>query len=108
MTRLSAAPDGELKSVQMDLVGEKQPAPLLWSRMMGVQLALPVPLLPIPDNRVLLIESDNDPIIPPAMREEIRRAHPQSTSVSIEGGGHFPYIISSERYDSVVGPFIND
>jgi len=106
--RVEASPDGELKTVLLELMGKCQPAALLRSRMLGVQLAMPLPPLGVPDDRVLLVECDNDPLIAPPLRQAIRALHPSAAFASIAGGGHYPYITQAAAYNAAVGGFIND
>ncbi len=108
LARVEASPDGELKTVLRELMGRLQPATLLRSRMLAVQLAVPLPPLGISDDRLMLVECDNDPLIPPAMRQAIRALHPSATFASIAGGGHYPYISQAAAYNAAVGAFIND
>lgn len=106
LARVQASPDGELKSVQLDLMGQRQSAELLRARMLAVQVATPVPLLGIPDDRLLLIECDNDPLIGAPTRQAIRARYPGAQAVVVEGGGHYPYILKPDAYNAAVGAFL--
>ena len=106
LARVQASPDGELKAVQLDLMGKRQPADLLRSRMLAVQVAVPVPPLGVPDDRLLLVECDNDPLIGAPTRQAIRARYPGAQAVVVEGGGHYPYILRAEAYNAAVGRFL--
>lgn len=106
MGRVEAGPDGELKQVQLELVGRRQSAELLRARLLAVQRAVPVPGLGVPDERLLVLECDNDLLIPPPMRAAVRAAHPQARHVTVEGGGHYPFLLRSEAYNAAVGAFL--
>jgi len=106
LARVEASPDSELKQVQLELMGRCQSAELLRSRMLAVQMARPVPALGVPDERLLLIECDDDPLIAPPMRTALQQAHPRAASVVVAGGGHYPYIACAEAYDAAVGAFL--
>jgi pimeloyl-ACP methyl ester carboxylesterase len=106
MGRIGAGPDSELKQVQLELVGRCQGAELLHARLLAVQRAAPVPTLGVPDERVLLVECDNDPLIPPPMRAALRAAHPQARHVTVPDGGHYPYLLRAEAYNEAVGAFL--
>jgi pimeloyl-ACP methyl ester carboxylesterase len=106
MARLQAAPAGELRDVQLVLVGQRQPPALLRARMLAVQRATTPPPLGTADDRLLLIECDNDPLIPPPMRADLRHAHPGARSVVIEGGGHYPYILRADAYNAQLADFL--
>jgi pimeloyl-ACP methyl ester carboxylesterase len=107
LARVAAAPDGELKTVQLELMGRCQPAETLRARMLAVQLAVPVPPLGVPGNRILLVECDDDPLIPPPMRAALRAKHPDARHEALPRGGHYPYILQAEAYAAAVGPFLS-
>lgn len=106
LARLQALPEGEFRTLQLQIVGHGQTPELLRDRMLAVQRAAPVPALAVPDDQLLLIECDNDPLIPPPMRAALRAAHPGSGSVIVEGGGHYPYLLRPEAYDRAVQGFL--
>ena len=104
--RLQALPEGEFKALQLELVGRCQSPELLRARMLAVQRATPLPPLGLPDSRLLIVECDNDPLIPPTMRAALREAYPGAQSVVIEGGGHYPYLLQAEAYGQAVAGFL--
>ncbi|MFZ4649175.1 MAG: alpha/beta fold hydrolase [Rubrivivax sp.] len=106
IARLQALPEGPFKALQLEIVGRGQTPELLRARMLAVQRAVPVPALAIPDERLLLIECDNDPLIPPPMRAALRAAHPGAQAVVIEGGGHYPALLRTQAYDAAVAGFL--
>lgn len=106
LARIEGAPDSELKSVQLDLMGRCQPAATLRARMLAVQLAVPVPPLGVPDERILLLECDDDPLIPAPMRAALRHKHPGARHVALPTGGHYPYITQADAYGAAVGAFL--
>jgi hypothetical protein len=100
--RVRAAPDSELKRVQLDLIGEKQSAANLQARMLAVQLAQPVPPLTIPPGNIAVIDCDNDPVIPPAVRAAVRERYAGAGYFNIAGGSHHPYILCGDEYNRIV------
>jgi maspardin len=102
LDRVRAAPDSELRSVQLDLMGDKQDAATIQSRMLAVQLAQPVPDLPLDGTRITIIDCDNDPIIPLPVREAVRTRYAGAAAHNIAGGGHYPYILRAEDYNAVL------
>ena len=106
MTRLSALTDGDFKQVMLDLVGVYQPDAMLQARMLAVQKAVPVPTLGVADADILLIESDDDPLITPVMREAIRRRYAGAAHCVIGGGGHYPHLLRADEYSAKVGAFL--
>lgn len=107
LARLQAAPETLLKAVQLELVGNRQSAELLRSRMLAVQLAQPVPPLGVDDGQVLVLECDDDPLIPPPMRAALRAAHPRARQVALPAGGHFPYVTQPAAYNAAVAGFLD-
>lgn len=107
LARMQALPEGEFKALQLELVGRCQSPELLRARMLAVQRATPLPALALDDSRLLIVECDNDPLIPPPMREALRAAHPGAQSVVIEGGGHYPFLLRPEAYDRAVSAFLS-
>jgi len=104
--RLQALPEGEFKALQLELVGRCQAPELLRARMLAVQRATPLPPLGLPDAQLLIVECDNDPLIPPPMRAALRAAYPGAQSVVIEGGGHYPFLLRAEAYERAVAGFL--
>ncbi|MBL8363313.1 MAG: alpha/beta hydrolase [Rubrivivax sp.] len=107
LARLRAGPDTPLKAVQLELVGHRQSAELLHARMLAVQLAQRVPALGVDDERILVLECDDDPLIPPPMRAALREAHPRARHVALPVGGHFPYVTQAAAYNASVGAFLD-
>ncbi len=107
VARLGALPEGEFKALQLELVGRCLTPALMRDRMIAVQRATPLPSLGVTDRQVLIIECDDDPLIQPPMRAALRAAHPDSLSVVIEGGGHYPSMLRVEAYNRAVAAFLD-
>ncbi|MHB1147558.1 MAG: alpha/beta fold hydrolase [Lutibacter sp.] len=66
----------------------------------------------IPDNyeikRIpkLIIESDNDPLIQPALQKEIKEMYDNAEVFTFHNEGHFPYINASSAYNKVLRNFL--
>ena len=56
---------------------------------------------------VLIIESDNDPLIEGALREALKRAYPNAVVKTFHGAGHFPYLCRPEEYSGLVTEFLS-
>jgi maspardin len=54
---------------------------------------------------VMIIESDNDPLVEPALREMLKRAYPGTRVVTLHGKGHFPYLNEAARYTALLRDF---
>ena len=55
----------------------------------------------------LIIESDNDPLIPPELRKEIKNLYTDAEVFTFHNEGHFPYINAAEEYNKVLREFFN-
>jgi pimeloyl-ACP methyl ester carboxylesterase len=106
LERLLAAPDSEFRQVMLDLMGVQQTAAGLRSRMLAVQRAAVLEGAALDPDRLLLIECDNDPLIPPSSRQAARERFPRATVASIPGGGHYPYILKAEAYNQAIAAFL--
>ncbi len=53
----------------------------------------------------LIIESDNDPLIPPELRKQIKEFYPDAEVYTFHGEGHFPYINAASKYNRVLKAF---
>jgi len=54
----------------------------------------------------LIIESDNDPLIQPELREQIKELYVNAEVYTFHSEGHFPYINASEEYNKVLKDFL--
>ena len=54
----------------------------------------------------LIIESDNDPLIPPELRQEIKELYPDAEVYTFHNEGHFPYINAAKTYNQVIENFL--
>ncbi len=55
---------------------------------------------------ILIIESDNDPLVPPALRQQLRQAWPQAQVHTFSQAGHFPYLSQPAQYVQIVQQFL--
>jgi pimeloyl-ACP methyl ester carboxylesterase len=56
---------------------------------------------------VLIVESDNDPLIEPGWRESLKARYPSACVTTLRGGGHFPYLSMPEVYIRVLEDFFS-
>ena len=54
----------------------------------------------------LIIESDNDPLVPRELRERLRRAYPRATVHMFHDTGHFTYLNEPDAYTGVLTEFL--
>ena len=56
---------------------------------------------------VLIIESDNDPLVAPLLRSELKALYPSAKVHTFSGAGHFPYLNRAEEYARVIDQFFS-
>ncbi|WP_456423609.1 alpha/beta fold hydrolase [Lutibacter sp.] len=56
----------------------------------------------------LIIESDNDPLIQPQLRQQLRSLYKNANVYTFHNEGHFPYINASEEFNNVLRNFLNE
>jgi len=100
--RVEQAPDSELRSVQLAMLSGRQSAENLKARFAGVAAAKPCPALPIPHNRISVIDCADDPIIPPASRQAVREHYAGAGLQTLPTGGHYPHILNPHAYNAVI------
>ncbi len=63
---------------------------------------------PVPPRApTLILESDNDPLVEPVLREQLKAAYPAASVYTFRGGGHFPYLSRPAEYNRVLGEFLS-
>ena len=55
-----------------------------------------------------IIESDNDPVISPPLRAQLKALYPSACVHTIKQGGHFPYVSHAEAYTAILSDFITE
>jgi maspardin len=112
LDKMLAAPEPEpvhveLKQAAQALIGPRQSPETLRTRVLALRLSGPVDRVPLPADRVVLIDGDDDPVILPAMREQLRRLYAGSPHHVIGGGGHYPYVLRAEQYTAAIAHELN-
>lgn len=67
--------------------------------------------VPEPDSLsipIMIIESDNDPLVDPVLRSEIKSTYPSATVHTFTGAGHFPYLNRAEEYTRLIDEFFSN
>ena len=54
---------------------------------------------------VLIIESDNDPLVEETLREMLKDTYPSAEVVTLHNVGHFPYLNQPEEYTRILRSF---
>jgi pimeloyl-ACP methyl ester carboxylesterase len=92
----------ELKTFLRDSGTRLLSAEALKARVLVIAGGGVVPEIPIPDNRIVIIDCDDDPLISPAVRDDVVRRYPGAERVRMPIGGHYPYITRPETYTAAI------
>jgi len=74
----------------------------LRARLNALKQAPELPDLELPPERITTIEADDDPLITPEMREEVRARLRPAVSYRFRWGGHFPYLARPAAYLAIL------
>ena len=74
----------------------------LKARVLALLRAENLPPLPIEDGRIVIVECDDDPMMPPTARAEVRKRYPGAEAQALPSGGHFPYISRPDAYTKII------
>lgn len=100
------APDETRSEVKLLLIEELEEhlasrAPK--TRLLALLGAGAIPEPAIADERIVIIDAEDDPLIPPAARMDVRRRYPGARHHGFETGGHFPYLTRADDYTAILG-----
>lgn len=104
LTRVRAAPTAPLQQLQEIMLAERQSPVNLQARFLGVVRSQACPPLPLPDTAITVLDCDDDPLIPPNVRERLRQQYPGARHVSLPTGGHYPHVLNPQDYESLLIP----
>lgn len=102
LARVRAAPVSELQQLQRVMLEERQSPANLHARFLGVVHARPCPALGLPASAITVLECDDDPLIPPPVRERLRGQYPGSRHVRLPTGGHYPHLLAAQAYEELL------
>ncbi len=55
---------------------------------------------------VCIVESDNDPLVPPVLRKQLKEAWPQAEVHTLHAAGHFGYLNRPDEYIGILADFL--
>lgn len=97
----SARPN-EVKTLLQTMIGTRQPFATLKSRAMALALCQPARTVPLPPERIVVIDADDDPVVPPDARKALRERYRGSTQYNLSGGGHYPAILTPDAFAQAI------
>lgn len=72
------------------------------ARVLALARAGDLPSVPLPPERIAIIDCADDPVLPAAARQEVRERYPGASAHMLPTGGHFPYISRPEEYTAIL------
>lgn len=102
LKRVRAAPTAPLQQLQEIMLAERQSPLNLQARFLGVVRSKACPPLPLPDTAITVLDCEDDPLIPPHVRERLRQQYPGARHVSLPTGGHYPHVLNPQGYEDLL------
>ena len=72
------------------------------ARLAALKHGPELPAITLPGAALTSIESTDDPLIPPPMRDAVRARLPGVTGFRFLWGGHFPYVLRPQLYTNLI------
>lgn len=82
--------------------GGRIPEAELRARLRTLKQAPELPAPRIAADRIATVESDDDPLIPPPMRDAVRARLSPARAFRFVWGGHFPYVVRPDAYTAAI------
>lgn len=98
-----AHPDqADLVDLLLMEVGGRILEPELRARLNALKTGPELPPPGLPAEKIVTIEADDDPLIPPEMRAAVRARLSPSVAYRFLSGGHFPYVARPAEYTALL------
>jgi maspardin len=98
----------DLKWLLLDLIGHAQSAQCVKALRLAMLTATVLPRVPLASECIAMIDSPDDPIVPPLAREQMAMRYAGSRHFSIPGGGYQPGHLQPQAYLKAVRAALED
>ena len=71
-------------------------------RLAAIFLRKNAPVPAVPDSQIVIIDSEDDPLISAPVRDDVCARHPKAEHHRLPSGGHFPYLTRSTAYNDII------
>ncbi|MEO8858309.1 MAG: alpha/beta hydrolase [Burkholderiaceae bacterium] len=88
----------KLKTLLIDSGTRLLSARAMKARVLAVQAGPAVPRLKIGDDRITIIDCEDDPLLPRSVQDSVVRRYPGARHVRLDSGGHYPYVVRMQDY----------
>ena len=102
---LQGTPDGELKTVLLDLVGGQSPEAVK-ARALAAASAPTAPVVRFNAGHLLILQCKDDATITPATKAAMRQRYPSARHVVFPHGGHYPHVLAADDYCALLARFV--
>ncbi|MGE3345165.1 MAG: alpha/beta fold hydrolase [Vicinamibacterales bacterium] len=107
LAQLRAASDdtaekADFKRTMLALVGTQQTAEMARSALLAVLTASPAPTVELPDHRIAILDTADDPVVDQATREAMRRRYPECAQFRLRTGGHYPALLNPTGFTAAL------
>ncbi|WP_417681761.1 alpha/beta fold hydrolase [Roseibium sp.] len=92
----------DLVELLLGEVNGRIPEPELRMRLKALKTAPELPPVKLSTDRIVTIEADDDPLIPPEMRSAVRDRLNPAVAYRFLSGGHFPYVARPSDYTALL------
>ena len=88
----------KLKAILIDSGSRLLSARAMKARVLAVQAAPAVPALAVPNQRITVIDCEDDPLLPREVQDDVVKHYPGARHVRLKAGGHYPYVVRPDEY----------
>ena len=90
----------ELSGVQLDVLSNEFYAPHLQARLLTLPNCM-MTMDPV-HSRLAIVDCEDDMVVDPQSRMEVRARYPAARVHSLSTGGHYPYILNAEKFNQIL------
>ncbi len=94
--------DAPLSGLLLGELESRIPEAALRTRLKALRYGPELPPVTLARERIVTVESDDDPLISPKMRAAVRARLDPGRSVRFASGGHFPYVSRPDEYTKML------
>jgi pimeloyl-ACP methyl ester carboxylesterase len=98
----------ELREAMLSELGMEQSAAEVRAIRLAMLRAAALAPVGLDPDRVLVLDCNDDPIITPWTREDVRSAYAASRQVAVENGGHYPFVLNPDDYIDALSAFLTE
>lgn len=102
LERIQSASASDLAAFQEHMLRHRQSPENLHARFLGVVRSSACPELPVPSERITILDCEDDPLIPKAARTRLHERYKNATHITLQSGGHYPHILNPQEYEAAL------